>query len=202
MRIIRLLLLTVLLVMSGILGIAAKEHGTFSGKLVVEAHPGGKKLKVLQSMTYIDPKGTKWSVPIGTITDGASVPRAFWSIFAPFTGKHRIAAVFHDRYCQTRDRPWRAVHLMFYNAMLASDVDKTSALTMYSAVYAFGPRWSLLGGGKTRAPMQPDLSEQDQREAFEDLQKWIKDTGPTRKQIERQINRIQLRELGSKASFD
>jgi hypothetical protein len=34
-------------------------------------------------------------VPAGTETDGASVPRAFWSIFDPF-GEYFAAAVIHD----------------------------------------------------------------------------------------------------------
>jgi len=34
-------------------------------------------------------------VPVGFITDGASVPRVFWSLFSP-TGSYLKAAVIHD----------------------------------------------------------------------------------------------------------
>jgi hypothetical protein len=37
----------------------------------------------------------KITVPAGFVTDFASVPRAFWSIIAPY-GKHAKAAVLHD----------------------------------------------------------------------------------------------------------
>jgi hypothetical protein len=39
------------------------------------------------------------TVPVGFITDGASVPRALWWLFPPM-GKYGKAAVLHD-YCYT-----------------------------------------------------------------------------------------------------
>ena len=43
--------------------------------------------------------------------------------------------------CNKRDRSWQSVHEAFYNAMLASGVEKNKAKIMYAAVYHFGPRW-------------------------------------------------------------
>ena len=176
---------------------AQDNLGSFKGKLITEALDDGRNLRIIAPMSYIDPKGKTWKVQKGMTTDGASVPRFFWSLFPPFSGKHRRAAVLHDRYCQTRNRPWRSVHQMFYDAMLAAGVDVVSANTMYGAVYSFGPRWSMTG--PTRALKRPRLSDQDQEKAFRKLQTWIRKTKPTPQEIERHVNRTRLRQLGSKA---
>lgn len=172
---------------------AGNEYGSYEGNLITEVLPDGRNLRVIKPLTYIDPKHEKWLVPAGEVTDGASVPRFFWVIFPPFTGKYRIAAVIHDRYCRTRSRPWRNVHRMFYNAMLAAGVDFVSAKTMYGAVYSFGPRWSM--GGK-RAPKRSQLNDEQQKAAFYELKRWIEEKNPSTTEIERHVNRKQLRQLG------
>jgi hypothetical protein len=81
-------------------------------------------------------------VPAGAEIDGASIPKVFWSIVGgPYTGLYRNASVIHDYYCDVRTRPWKEVHRMFYDAMLASGVDKMKAKLMYLAVRFGGPRW-------------------------------------------------------------
>jgi hypothetical protein len=90
----------------------------------------------------VDSNGIEWSVPAGTILDGASIPRVFWSVIgAPFTGAFREASVIHDHYCNVRSRHWKAVHRAFLDGMLARGVDPLQAQLMYIAVYRFGPRW-------------------------------------------------------------
>lgn len=38
----------------------------------------------------------QWTVPDGYVTDGASVPRVFWSVFPPNRPEYLSAAVLHD----------------------------------------------------------------------------------------------------------
>lgn len=114
----------------------------FTGRLVAEFLDDGRKVRLLENYTYVDPSGAVWKVPKGTVVDGASIPRPFWSaIGGPFEGKYRNASVVHDFFCATRDRAWKAVHRMFYDAMLESGVERSRAKVMYYAVYYFGPRW-------------------------------------------------------------
>lgn len=176
---------------------SAEEFGHFKGRLVTEVLNDGRNLRVAEDFVYVDGKGQKWPVPKGTETDGASVPRFFWSLFPPFAGKHRLAAVVHDRYCQTRDRPWRDVHQMFYDAMRAAGVGVSSANTMFAAVYAFGPRWSLIG--TDRSLSLPDLSPAEQAKAFRAIQGWIDKNDPTPEQIAQRIRSTGVRELGTQA---
>ena len=91
---------------------------------------------------FVDPDDKAWTAPQGLVTDGASIPRALWSVVgSPWTGLYRDAAVIHDAYCDSHSEPWQAVHKVFYLAMLANGVGPVQAKVMYAAVYRFGPRW-------------------------------------------------------------
>jgi hypothetical protein len=123
-------------------GARAQTQGRFEGDLVLKVLADGLDMQVIQSFNYIDSHGVAWPVPPGTIVDGASIPRAFWTIIgAPYTGKFREASVIHDYYCETHSRHWKAVHKVFYDGMLARGVNSLQAKLMYVAVYRFGPRW-------------------------------------------------------------
>ena len=120
----------------------AQYFGKFTGMANVEFLPDGRGMRLTKDFSYTDPAGGTWMAPAGSVVDGASIPKFAWSLIGgPFEGKYRDASVIHDIACIKKDRPWELVHLAFYNAMLASGVDRTSARIMYAAVYHFGPRW-------------------------------------------------------------
>jgi hypothetical protein len=86
--------------------------------------------------------GEKWTAPKGWVTDGASIPRAAWTVAGgPFEGKYRAASVIHDVGCDQRTETWQDVHEVFFLGMMASGVEPWRAKIMYAAVYHFGPRW-------------------------------------------------------------
>ena len=116
--------------------------GEFKGSVVTRWNDDGRNMTLLQPFEYIDPKGTRWPVPPGTVLDGASIPKLFWSIIGgPFEGRYRNASVIHDFFCQVRTRPFPAVHRVFYDAMLSSGLTDRTSWLMYKAVDQFGPRW-------------------------------------------------------------
>jgi hypothetical protein len=125
--------------------------GKFKGRVVTEwlKDTGDDRLMRLEEdFIFDDDNGIRWIATKGNITDGASIPRAFWSLMGgPLAGKYRRAAVIHDVYCKAQDRPHRAVHKMFYEAMLADGVGKIKAKTMYWAVKTFGPKWASIVEG-------------------------------------------------------
>src|SRR3981189_2679384 len=103
----------------GVVGFAsdlrAQGFGRFEGEFDFRWLPDGRNMRLLGPLRYIDQEGQIWDVPAGAETDGASIPRVFWSLVAaPFEGPHRNGAVVHDWYCQTQSRTWRATHLVFY----------------------------------------------------------------------------------------
>jgi len=145
-----------------------EEYGRYIGTVKAEWLGDGRTMRLLETFTYIDPKGLAWIAPAGSEVDGASIPRVAWSVIGgPFEGKYRNASVIHDVACVQKIRPWESVHETFYFAMLASKVDPVKAKIMYAAVYNFGPRWNI--GLKSKgisvlsvvAPPERKLEESD-----------------------------------------
>ena len=129
---------------------AAEDYGRFVGRVAVEwldSQGDSRDMRLLEEFAYVDPTGKVWAVPKGTVVNGASIPRLFWSLIGPpFVGAYRRASVIHDYYCEARSEPWLAVHRMFYEASLAGGVPEGTAKIMYMAVYGAGPRWSQATG--------------------------------------------------------
>jgi hypothetical protein len=96
--------------------------------------------------------------PAGAEVDGASIPAFLWSgVGSPFVGDYRRATVVHDVECERRQEPHRAVHRMFYEAMLCDGVEAHRAKTMYFAVRVFGPKWTAEGAKIAAPPSDADL---------------------------------------------
>jgi len=71
---------------------------SFTTELHVTPMPDGRRWKLTRAFTYeIGKKGSgnKIKVPVGFITDFASVPKMFWGFISNW-GKHGKAAVIHD----------------------------------------------------------------------------------------------------------
>jgi hypothetical protein len=120
-----------------------KLSARFEGRVAATFLEDGRRIQLLEQFAYIDKASERWDVPVGAIVDGASIPKPLWSLMGgPFEGKYRDSSVIHDWYCDLRVRPWEAVHLVFYEAMMTSGVSKTLAKIMYAGVYWGGPRWS------------------------------------------------------------
>jgi hypothetical protein len=77
-------------------------------------------------------------VPIGFVTDFASIPRVFWSIL-PKDGPYAFAAVIHDHLYWEQSESREAADLTFRYAMEDFKVDSVSVNLIYAAVR--------LGGG-------------------------------------------------------
>jgi hypothetical protein len=124
---------------------AAKPRwGRFDGRVVATWHEDGRNMTLTRPFAYVDPRETRWEAAAGSVVNGASIPRPFWSLIGgPFSGRFRNASVVHDVACETRDQPWRATHRMFYEACRCGRVAVVKAKTMYYAVHHFGPRWRI-----------------------------------------------------------
>jgi Protein of unknown function (DUF1353) len=119
------------------------KHAKFEGRPVITFLPDGRRVKTVEPFAFIDAASQRWDVPAGATVDGASIPRALWTLLGgPFEGKYRDASIIHDWYCDLRCRPWQSTHLAFYEAMRASDVPTSQAKLLYAGVYFGGPRWS------------------------------------------------------------
>lgn len=149
----------------------------FDTSLSVEHDPiASEKLgkafyKVTKSFRYYlsADESDVWAyVPAGFLTDGATVPRPFWWLVAPF-GDHGQAAVLHDILCETgtmffNELPQsvtrKQADQIFRDAMKATGVGWFKRNLMYAAVRG----WAMLGvkmpGHDARQLLKRDIETQ------------------------------------------
>ncbi len=179
--------------------VAEQSHtwGYYSGAPVMRWNPDGRNMTVLTELRYTDPQGQVWIAPPGSVTDGASLPRALWSIMGgPFEGKYRNASILHDVSYDEHNRPWQECDRMFYNAMRCSGVGAVEAGTMYYALYKFGHHWKytvkkarpVRGAEKmAKAEEAPRAIPVDQSDVNA-ARSWIRGNEPSLEQIEQRAD--------------
>ena len=174
------------------------KWGYYNGEPVTKWNPDGRTMTLLTELRYTDPQGVVWVAPIGSVVDGASIPRYLWSVMGgPFEGKYRNASVLHDVAYEEHNRPSWDCDRMFYNAMRCSGVSAAEAKTMYYALYKFGHHWkfpikrgkpvkyegALVARGE-EIPRAVPVNPAQINEARD----WISNTDPSLQQIEQRAN--------------
>jgi hypothetical protein len=106
-------------------------------------HDGSRVFALIKPFRYISSIGTI-HVPAGFLTDGASVPRVFWSIFDPF-GPYFHAALVHDflysrQSSERYDLDRAEADEIFKEAMFNIGIGWATRETIYHAVRLFGWR--------------------------------------------------------------
>jgi hypothetical protein len=96
-------------------------------------------MRLLAEFWFDDPKGKRWEVPEGyDKMDGASIPRALWSLIgSPYTGDYRRASIVHDYACDQAggDAATRAAaDRMFYYACREGGCSWAFAVVLYIGV--------------------------------------------------------------------
>jgi Protein of unknown function (DUF1353) len=72
-------------------------------------------------------------VPIGFVTDFASIPRIFWSLLRP-DGEYTYPAIIHDFLYWTQDRPRDVCDEIFKLGMEEFGIHATTVFSIYNAV--------------------------------------------------------------------
>lgn len=174
----------------------ASQWGYFNGEPVTKWNPDGRSMTLLTELRYIDPHGVEWVAPIGSVVDGASIPRYLWSIMGgPFEGQYRKASVLHDVAYGEKKRPWQDCDRMFYYAMRCSGVNAVQAKTMFYALYRFGHHWKfpikrgkpVKFEGQMVARAIPRAMPVNQNEV-NDARDWIRRAEPSLEQIEQRAD--------------
>ncbi|MFO0900495.1 MAG: DUF1353 domain-containing protein [Pirellulales bacterium] len=138
-------------------GVSGQQWGKFPTSAKVEFLDDGRLLKLLEDFSYVDPRGKVWQAPKGLVIDGASIPRAFWTIVGgPLKGQYRNASIVHDQECDQKTHAWQDVHYMFYEACRCGGVSDRQGKILYYAVYHFGPRWELRKVYESKTTEDPD----------------------------------------------
>jgi hypothetical protein len=77
------------------------------------------------------------SVPVGFVTDFASIPRIFWSVLRP-DGRYTYPAIVHDFLYWTQTRPKEVADKIFKFGMEDFGVGTVRSTAIYNTVYWFG----------------------------------------------------------------
>ncbi|MDQ2868307.1 MAG: DUF1353 domain-containing protein [Verrucomicrobiota bacterium] len=124
--------------------VARQSHpfGYYNTQVEARWDRDGRNMTITKELRYVDPDGVVWVAPVGSVVDGASIPRILWPVLGgPFEGKYRAASVLHDVAYDQHTRSWAQCDRMFYNAMRCSGVGPIEAKTMYFALYRHGHHW-------------------------------------------------------------
>jgi hypothetical protein len=108
---------------------------------VTELEPDWRLWHLDIPLTFRRANGAEVTVPVGFLSDGASIPRPFWSILPPW-GWYSRAAVLHDYLCTMIEARTphpeattaHAADAIFLEAMAASGVPVVTRYTMWAAV--------------------------------------------------------------------
>jgi len=114
-------------------------YGKFSGNPKTEwlsnATSPDRDMKLLEDFSYTDPNGRIWPAPMGSVVNGASIPRPLWSLVgSPYTEDYRNASVVHDVACDDPAVDRAEADEMFYYACLAGGCNKGQARALYLGV--------------------------------------------------------------------
>ncbi len=136
-------------------------------------------MRLLDTFWFRDPDGRVWTAPADYWIDGASIPRALWTLVgSPYTGDYRRASVVHDKACDEAvgdPATRRAADRMFYHACRAGGCSVIEATLLYigvriGALTPLVPAWqeaSKTDGPRARRSSGDDRLEADFRLAAE-----------------------------------
>jgi hypothetical protein len=116
--------------------------GEFSGEpqahWLTEDGTEDRKMRLLEKFSFRDPVGKKWEASKDAVVDGASIPRALWTLVgSPFTGDYRRASIVHDIACDeagSNATKRRAADRMFYHACRAGGCSIWQSTLLYIGV--------------------------------------------------------------------
>lgn len=113
---------------------------SFTKELIATPLDDGKTWVIREEFQYdVGAKGSGDSVivPVGFVTDFASIPKIFWSLL-PNWGPYGKAAIIHDYLYFSHNRSKKEADNIFYEGMLVLNVPKWKASLIYQCVHLFG----------------------------------------------------------------
>lgn len=112
--------------------------------------PFGKNSFEVVSDYAFNLKSYKGVVPKGFKTDGASVPRIFWSIFPPYKSEYFSACVIHDYLCAMANskKDYELADEVLKQALQSLGLSKFKIFIFYNSCYTFHILKCLLKGIK------------------------------------------------------
>ena len=95
---------------------------------------GKETFRFVYDFIYIAPTGLVFRVPRGFVTDGASIPRPFWTLIGHPFREYTFAASIHDMLYAIGDCTRKEADVVFHRAMGDEGVARWKRDLMYRAV--------------------------------------------------------------------
>lgn len=140
-------------------------HGKFSGDpesiWLTEEGTQDRSMRVIRELAFQDQDAKNWLAPAGSIVDGASIPRALWTVVgSPYTGDYRRASVVHDVASVEAGgdkKKRRAADRMFFHACRTGGCSIWQSIVLYlgvriGAVAVDVPAWHAAMATETTGP--------------------------------------------------
>ena len=110
---------------------------------IYETPHNGKIIRLLEPIRIIV-KGNEYTVPVGHLSEGMSVPRLFWSIISPAIDNRTLrSACAHDWLYENHVCTRREADKWFLDSLIEDGFPRWKAWLSFIGVRAFGWRhWS------------------------------------------------------------
>jgi hypothetical protein len=116
----------------------SKQYG-FIGVVSFHQNPDGRTFTTDNEFKFVTKAGWVITVPAGTVTDLASVPRIFWTIL-PSWGTYTDAAILHDHLYRYQPCTKREADDVLLEAMIDTNVVPWQRFVIYEGVRLGGYR--------------------------------------------------------------
>ena len=129
---------------------------------VTDSQLPDRHMVLISEFWYEDPQKKRWVAPANMKTNGASIPRALWTLIgSPFTGDYRRAALVHDQACvdaRSGKGSRRAADRMFYHACRDGGCPVRDAIILYVGVRIGSIKSLVAAWGSASIDFRPRLA--------------------------------------------
>lgn len=165
--------------------------GTFSGDphAIWLTEPGDdRRMQLLEALEFVDPSGKSWLAPKDALIDGASIPRALWTLVgSPYTGDYRRASILHDVACDNAHgdaKLRREADRMYYHGCRAGGCSIAEATIQFigvriGALTPFVAVWTPSGIDRTGPQLQRSASDSRLEADFRQIAEMVFAPGET-----------------------
>lgn len=77
-------------------------------------------------------------IPVGFVSDGASVPVGLWNLVEPLSGKYIVAFLAHDYGYSIHYAPRKVIDQLLYDMLVEAGMSRAKAYAIFLAVRSFG----------------------------------------------------------------
>ena len=140
-----------------------------------------RNMILLEDFWFEDRKENRWEASRGAAVDGASIPRALWSLVgSPYTGDYRRASIVHDVACVEAEgdaAARKAADKMFFEACREGGCSIRESIILYIGV-RIGAWWgSTLTAQEDVIRVHENSVDKAVREDFQELAEEVLEHG-------------------------